>query len=232
MVRFLKNLFLQQGGLDLVIVQYDVLPERLHRVDAARVPLLHQEHLSKTALSNHTLDNEILQLRGLLLWLPLEKCIGAHLGDFGILRLHLIEAAKFAAVAAIVAHIQVASLAARGQAWEGAAASRGRRSSRVLRVLVLVPHAELLVGVDLVAFADVPLGRVEILQSVGHGVDGQVHLVVLPADVLDRVEDVVSVLALEAVVVLALDVHHELRALALGALSDRLDGVDADSALN
>lgn len=96
MISLLKNLFLKKRGLDLIIVEYDVLPERLHGVDASRVGLLHQEDLSKTAFADNTLDYEVLQLRCLLLRLALEESIGPHLCDLCVLLLHLIVAAELA----------------------------------------------------------------------------------------------------------------------------------------
>jgi len=92
MVCLLEDFLFQQRGLNLIVIQYDILSEGFHGIDAARVHLLDQEHLSKTSLANHTLDNEIFQLSRLFLWLSLKEGIGPHLGYLGILRLHLIEA--------------------------------------------------------------------------------------------------------------------------------------------
>ena len=71
-VRLLQDVLLEQSRLNLVVVKNDVFPQRLHGVDATSVRLLHEENLSKTTLSNDTLNLEVLQYCFLLCWLSLE----------------------------------------------------------------------------------------------------------------------------------------------------------------
>ena len=56
MICLLQDIFFKHGGFNLVIVQNDILPERLHGIDRASVILLDKEHFSKTTFSND-LDN-------------------------------------------------------------------------------------------------------------------------------------------------------------------------------
>lgn len=59
MLSFKENLFLELSGLNLVVLNDDILAKGLHGKDLSRVLLLHQEHLSKTASSDHFLDDEV-----------------------------------------------------------------------------------------------------------------------------------------------------------------------------
>jgi len=106
------------------------------------------------------------------------------------------------------------------------------REAGVLRVNVFILYSKFLIGVDLVAFADITLCSVKIFQLLWNLVNGEVNFVVLPAHVFDGFEDFFTILAFKSVIILALDMNHELVAVSLATSGDGLDRVHADSSLH
>lgn len=61
-VNLVQNLFLQVQVLQAVMLKHDVLPNALHCIKLLGVPVLNQEHLSKSALANDVDHLEVLKL--------------------------------------------------------------------------------------------------------------------------------------------------------------------------
>ena len=57
-----EDILFQKCGLDLVIIEDDVLSQRLHGIYSLILNFLDQEDFTKTSFANHTDDLEILEL--------------------------------------------------------------------------------------------------------------------------------------------------------------------------
>lgn len=212
MVGLLQNIFLKQGRLDLVVVQDNVLAERFHGVDLAVLHLLDQEHLTKASTTDHAPNLKVVQHHLGLVFIFHKQGVGAHLCKF------LVEARN---VSILVAE------AAMGDGRAGLLLLSG-----FLFVDVLGLEAEVLLGVDLDAVADVLLGSVVLLELIGHAVDRQVDPVGFIVDEFYRLENLVPEVALVHVVVLALHVDDELTVVAVGALGHCFDRAHCDPSLH
>ena len=80
----------------------------------------------------------------------------------------------------------------------------------VLLESVLFPETVLFLWLNFVSIVDIFLGRGVVLELVVHTVNWNVEALQLPEDVLDRLEDLLTVFALEHVVILVLDMDDEL----------------------
>ena len=79
-----KNIFLEHGGLDLIVVKNDVLSETLHGVNSTITDLLNQEDLTKATFSDNTDDFEVLKVDLGLFLVFLEHSVGSLFGKFTV----------------------------------------------------------------------------------------------------------------------------------------------------
>ena len=220
MISLLQNLLLEHRRLDLVELKDGVLTQGLHSVQILRVSLLAQEDLTETTLTNDGLEVEVLQCRGLLCGVTHEDGLTTVLAHFLLL------------------HLKV-ERSLRVHTSRGAHVLRLRRDSRLgsfrcSTFIIDIFLGEAIFGVRQypIAINSILLARMAGFESIGHSVHGQVLFVLLEALILDSFEYLVSIFALEAVVVLAFDVHDELEALVLGAARDSLDALNGNFTLN
>ena len=61
MIDLAQNILLQLNVLHLLILQNDVFPDALHRVELFCGGVLYQEHFAKGALADHLTDLEVLE---------------------------------------------------------------------------------------------------------------------------------------------------------------------------
>lgn len=61
MVSFLQYILLQESRLHLIIIQYSILPQRLHSISLITSLLLHQKNFPKRPLPDNTFDSKIWQ---------------------------------------------------------------------------------------------------------------------------------------------------------------------------
>ena len=82
MISFLQNFLLEQCRLNLVIIENDVLSQRLHGINFATSCFLDEEDFSETAPSNYTLDDKIFEPNIFLILVFREECIRSLFGEF------------------------------------------------------------------------------------------------------------------------------------------------------
>ena len=212
MISLLQNLLLEHRGLNLIELKDGVLTQGLHSVQILRVSLLAQEDLAEATLSNDSFEVKVLQCRGLLCGVTHEDGLTTVLAHFLLLHLKVERGLRVHAS-------HMANILRLGRS--GSSLGGLRRGALIINIFLL--EAELGVWQDPIGILSVLFARVASLESIGHSINGQILLVLLEALILDSLKYLVSIFALEAVVILAFNVHDELEALVLGATRDGLD---------
>ena len=82
MISFLQDFLLEQSGLNLIIIEDDVLSQGLHGINSIRTRFLYEEYFTETAFSNYTFDDKIFEPNIFFILIFREECIGSLFGKF------------------------------------------------------------------------------------------------------------------------------------------------------
>jgi len=184
-----KDFLLEQCAFNLIIVDNDILTQRLHGVDLSVLNFLHQEYFAETTFSNDRSNLEISEINVFII-----STFGVHAGTYRVLYL-IIKLINLIVVIIVV--LRGSTIFVLGSACR-------------LVVDVFLVQSVFLLGVNFYAISDVFLRRGIILQFVWYSVNREIRLVLYVINPLESVKNFFAEVTLKLVVVLAPNMHNKL----------------------
>eukprot|EP00350_Pseudokeronopsis_sp_OXSARD2_P007223 CAMPEP_0170551992 /NCGR_PEP_ID=MMETSP0211-20121228/9974_1 /TAXON_ID=311385 /ORGANISM="Pseudokeronopsis sp., Strain OXSARD2" /LENGTH=387 /DNA_ID=CAMNT_0010859499 /DNA_START=410 /DNA_END=1573 /DNA_ORIENTATION=- len=232
-----EDVLLQLNVLKLLIINDYIFSDALHGEDLGGVLVLHQEHLPEGPLPNHLPDQEVRKLH--LVLLPGEDQVPLLLDNWVELVGVFLFVVLFVLLFEVLAGLEL--LVSDGHVLRVVVHERPgvvhdlpfHLLGLVLPHQILILHAEL----DRRELGDPPLhvllGRGELRElRLAHPVDRQVLMHLLHEPDLQNIQNLLSPLGDEPVVVLGGDVHHELGLAIEEGLGDAPQLADEDRTLH